>query len=58
MESNRCQQGISKLMEFTTTTGSMHLKITEDMKDITPDVSKYIIEFAYGDIYSNKGLTN
>lgn len=58
MESNRCQQGISKLMEFITTTGSMHLKITEDMKDITPDVSKYIIEFAYGDIYSNKGLTN
>lgn len=58
MESNRYQQGMSKLMEYTATTGSTHLKIAEDLKDTAPDVSKYIIEFAYGDIYSRKGLTN
>lgn len=28
------------------------------MQDIAPDVGKYIIEFAYGEIYSRAGLTN
>ncbi|QAT67874.1 carboxymuconolactone decarboxylase family protein [Bacillus sp. IG6] len=48
-------------MEYTLTNNkeiSTHLKISDELEDIAPDVSKYIIEFAYGDIYSRPGLTN
>ncbi|MET1176324.1 carboxymuconolactone decarboxylase family protein, partial [Paenibacillus amylolyticus] len=54
-------QGLDKLMEDTLTSDdkiSTHLKISEVLQDIAPDVSKYMIEFAYGDIYSRSGLTN
>ena len=55
------QRGVSKLKEYTprdsgsTTT---HLKMAEDLKDLAPDVGRYIIEFGYGEIYSRPGLTN
>lgn len=58
MEKTRYQQGIDKLMTYTSETGTTHLQIAENLKDIAPDVSKYIMEFAYGDIYSRNGLTN
>ncbi|WNB92138.1 carboxymuconolactone decarboxylase family protein [Bacillus sp. NEB1478] len=61
MENNRYKNGLDKLMEYTLTDNndiSTHLKISEDLEDIAPDVAKYIIEFAYGEIYSRAGLTN
>lgn len=61
MAQDSYQKGLDKLMEYTLTSNddiSTHLKITEDLKDLAPDVGKYIIEFAYGDIYSRPGLTN
>ncbi|KKB73783.1 carboxymuconolactone decarboxylase family protein [Bacillus sp. FSL M8-0052] len=61
MEKDRLHQGLDKLMEYTLTNNkeiSTHLKISDELEDIAPDVSKYIIEFAYGDIYSRPGLTN
>lgn len=61
MEKDRLNQGLDKLMEYTLTNDkeiSTHLKIADELEDIAPDVSKYIIEFAYGDIYSRPGLTN
>ncbi|MBF7020874.1 carboxymuconolactone decarboxylase family protein [Staphylococcus kloosii] len=58
MEQTKYQQGMDKLMEYTATTGSTHLKIADELKYIAPDASKYIIEFAYGEIYSRSGLTN
>ncbi|MGA9290697.1 MAG: carboxymuconolactone decarboxylase family protein [Anaerobacillus sp.] len=61
MEKDRLQQGLDKLMEYTLSSNddiSTHLKISDDLEDIAPDVGKYIIEFAYGDIYSRDGLTN
>ncbi|BDR58064.1 carboxymuconolactone decarboxylase family protein [Xylocopilactobacillus apicola] len=30
--------------------------VVESLKDIAPDVSKYILEFAFGDIYNRPGL--
>src|SRR5579875_1706793 len=60
MGKDRLHQGLDKLMEYTLTDNkeiSTHLKIADELKDIAPDVSKYIIEFAYGDIYSRPGLT-
>ncbi|WP_034764888.1 carboxymuconolactone decarboxylase family protein [Rossellomorea vietnamensis] len=61
MNQDRYQNGLDKLMEYTLTDNkeiSTHLKISEALEDIAPDVAKYIIEFAYGEIYSRKGLTN
>lgn len=61
MAQDSYQKGLDKLMEYTLTSNddiSTHLKITEDLKDLALDVGKYIIEFAYGDIYSRPGLTN
>lgn len=58
MEQTKYQQGMDKLMEYTATKGSTHLKIADELKYIAPDVPKYIIEFAYGEIYSRSGLTN
>ena len=61
MEKDRLQQGLDKLMEYTLSSNddiSTHLKISDDLEEIAPDVGKYIIEFAYGDIYSRDGLTN
>ncbi|MBD7965739.1 carboxymuconolactone decarboxylase family protein [Fictibacillus norfolkensis] len=61
MEKDRYQNGLDKLMEYTLTDNkdiSTHLKISDDLQDIAPDVGKYIIEFAYGEIYSRAGLTN
>lgn len=61
MAQDSYQKGLDKLMEYTLTSNddiSTHLKITEDLKDLARDVGKYIIEFAYGDIYSRPGLTN
>ncbi|WP_416730092.1 carboxymuconolactone decarboxylase family protein [Fictibacillus sp. JL2B1089] len=61
MEKDRFQNGLDKLMEYTLTDNkdiSTHLKISDDLQDIAPDVGRYIIEFAYGEIYSRAGLTN
>ncbi|MFK3960502.1 carboxymuconolactone decarboxylase family protein [Guptibacillus hwajinpoensis] len=61
MEKDLLQQGLDKLMEYTLSSNddiSTHLKISDDLEEIAPDVGKYIIEFAYGDIYSRDGLTN
>ncbi|EIT85961.1 4-carboxymuconolactone decarboxylase [Fictibacillus macauensis ZFHKF-1] len=56
----RYEKGIEKLMEFTTENdeASTHLKIVEHLKDIAPEVGQYIIEFAYGEIYTRGRLTN
>jgi 4-carboxymuconolactone decarboxylase len=35
-----------------------HFKLAEDLKDIAPDVAKYIVDFGFGEIYSRPGLTN
>ncbi|EOO58622.1 hypothetical protein IKE_06237 [Bacillus cereus VD196] len=61
MNEDRFQQGYAKLMEYTLTNEKevyTHLQISEELKEIAPDVGKYIIEFAYGDIYSRPGLDN
>lgn len=60
MDTDRYQRGFNTLLQYTLTGNSeisTHLKIQDDLKDIAPDVAKYIIEFGYGDIYSRPGLT-
>ncbi len=61
MANDRYQQGLEKIKELTLSddenpTGFMD--IGEAFKDIAPDLSKYVVEFAFGDIYSRPGLDN
>ncbi len=50
---NRYTQGWDKLKEIDGDAGE---KVIESLKDIAPDLGRYIIEFAFGDIYSRPGL--
>lgn len=61
MKSQRYNNGVVKMMEFTDTSNpnsSTHVKIEENLKDIAPDVSRFMIEFTYGEIYTRDGLDN
>lgn len=61
MEKDRYQQGLEKLMELTipdSDNPTGHMDIGEGFKDIAPDLSKFVVEFAFGDIYARPGLDN
>ncbi|MFC9710556.1 carboxymuconolactone decarboxylase family protein [Paenibacillus sp. NPDC056933] len=55
MTAERYQRGWNKLMEVGGGGGAAE-RVIESLKDIAPDVANYIIEFAFGDIYSREGL--
>ena len=50
---DRYQRGWEKLKEVDGEAGE---RVIESLKDIAPDFARYIIEFAFGDIYSRPGL--
>src|SRR5690625_7343877 len=62
MAEDRYQKGIKKIQEFTKThneenpTGEM--EIGEAFKELAPDLSKYVVEYDLGDVYSRPGLDN
>ena len=61
MAEDRYQQGLDKLMELTkpdSDNPTGHMDIGEGFKDIAPDLSKYVVEFAFGDIYARPGIDN
>lgn len=61
METNRYQRGLDIINEITVTDNKeigTHMDIVAAFKDIAPDLESYIVEFAFGDIYSREGLTN
>lgn len=49
----RFEKGLSKLKEIDGEAGE---KVISSLQDISPDLSKYTIEFPFGDIYSRPGL--
>ncbi len=51
--SSRYERGLQKLKEID---GQQGERVIESLKDIAPDFSRYIIEFAFGDIYSRPAL--
>ena len=53
MVEERYERGWEKLM---TIDGEGGQRVIESLADIAPDLGKYIIEFAFGDIYSREGL--
>ena len=55
------QKGINKILELTASpddnpTGEMDIGAA--FEDIAPDLTKYVVEFAFGGIYSRPGLDN
>jgi 4-carboxymuconolactone decarboxylase len=52
-QSDRYKQGWEKLKEIDGEAGE---KVINGLKDISPDLGKFIIEYAFGDIYTRDGL--
>ena len=60
MEKTRYQQGVDIINEITVTDNKeigTHMDIVAAFKDLAPDLESYIVEFAFGDIYSREGTT-
>ncbi len=53
MSNDRYREGLEKLNEID---GEAGQKVMDSLKDIAPDLGQYIIEFAFGDVYSRPGL--
>jgi 4-carboxymuconolactone decarboxylase len=50
---DRYERGWQKLKEVDGEAGE---RVMESLKDIAPDLARYIIEFPFGDVYSRPGL--
>ena len=54
MENERIKRGTERLKEVDGNAGD---QVIASLKGIAPDLGKYIIEFAFGDIYCREGLS-
>ena len=52
-DSRRFQKGLETLNKVNSQAGK---RILELLKDISPDMARFVIEYPYGDIYSRPGL--
>jgi 4-carboxymuconolactone decarboxylase len=52
-QSERYQRGWQRLIEVDAEGGE---RVVESLKDIAPDLGRYVVEFAYGEIYQRPGL--
>src|SRR5690606_17920017 len=61
MATDRFQKGMDKLKELTVPNENSptgHMEVGESFKDVAPDLSKLVVEFAFGDVYARPGLDN
>lgn len=54
MNKSRLETGTENLRKIDGAGGEA---VVESLKDIAPDLGKYIVEFAFGDIYAREGLS-
>jgi 4-carboxymuconolactone decarboxylase len=52
-QSERFERGWKLLMEVDAESGE---QVIENLRDVAPDLGRYVIEFAYGDIYQRPAL--
>lgn len=50
----RYERGLELLQQVDGVGG---VQVVDSLKDLAPDVDRYIIEFAFGDIYAREGLS-
>ncbi|WP_086981065.1 carboxymuconolactone decarboxylase family protein [Vibrio aphrogenes] len=53
MKTSRFEKGLELLKHID---GEAGQNVIDSLKDISPDLAKYTIEYPFGDIYSRKGL--
>ncbi|PAD35790.1 carboxymuconolactone decarboxylase family protein [Terribacillus saccharophilus] len=53
MKSERYLRGMERLMEVDGTGGE---RVISSLQTIAPDLADYVVEFAFGDVYSREGL--
>jgi 4-carboxymuconolactone decarboxylase len=53
VQSERFRRGWQRLMEVDAEGGG---RVIERLQDVAPDLGRYVVEFAYGDIYSRPVL--
>lgn len=53
MPSERYNRGFAKLAEID---GAAGQKVIDSLASLAPDLGRYIIEFAFGDVYTRPGL--
>lgn len=53
MKKTRYENGMKQLKVIDGVGGE---NVIQSLKDVSPDLGKFIIEFAFGDIYTRKGL--
>jgi 4-carboxymuconolactone decarboxylase len=53
MRTDRYKRGLKKLKEVDANAGE---QVIERLKDIAPDLARYVIEFPFGDVYNRPGL--
>ena len=61
MSTERYAKGLEKLKELTIPDGENvtgHMDIGKGFADVAPDLEKYVVEFAFGDIYARPGIDN
>jgi len=61
LTTDRYQKGMDKLKELTNADENSptgHMEVGESFKDIAPDLTKMVVEFAFGDVYARPGLDN
>ncbi|MFF0218334.1 carboxymuconolactone decarboxylase family protein [Streptomyces vinaceus] len=52
-DDSRYERGLAVLHE---TSGEAGAAVIESLRDIAPDLGRFVVEFAYGDVYSRAGL--
>jgi 4-carboxymuconolactone decarboxylase len=52
-ETDRYARGLAALRRIS---GERGTEVIESLRDIAPDLGRYIVEFAFGDVYSRPGL--
>ena len=54
MDAERYRRGLQKLEEID---GAAAQAVIDKLKDIAPDLARYMVEFPFGDVYSRDGLS-
>jgi 4-carboxymuconolactone decarboxylase len=53
MSDDRYEQGWARLRELA---GEHGERVVDGIRDVAPDLARYVVEFGYGDVYSRDGL--
>jgi len=53
MSDDRYERGWARLKELAGEDGE---RVIEGLRDVAPDLARFVVEFGYGDIYSRPGL--